>query len=258
MSEREQRPTTYRNGEPDGTAGGGSDARLPVLEVRSLVKRFPGADAVNGISLTVNRGTVLGLLGPNGSGKSTLLKTITGLVHPDSGEVLVEGRPVGTATKARVAYLPEVDPFHRWMRIGQVLDLVGAFYGDWDGSRASELLQFMNLSRDQRVGGLSKGMRARLRLVVALARNAPLLLLDEPLSGIDVASRARIIQGLIRQYRGGEQTLVISTHEVAEVEGILERVLFLEAGRIRLEGDADALREEHGGSIQQIFEEVFA
>src|SRR5690606_37633643 len=113
--------------------------------------------------------------------------------------------------------------------------------------RAQELLQFMNLSRDQKVGGLSKGMRARLRLVVTLARNAPLLLLDEPLSGTDVASRARIIQGLIRQYRGGEQSLVISTHEVAEVEGILERVVFLEAGRIRLEGNADALRVEHGG-----------
>ncbi|BAS26109.1 ABC transporter [Limnochorda pilosa] len=229
-----------------------------MLEVHDLVKRYPGADAVNGISLILQRGTVLGLLGPNGSGKSTLLKTVAGLVHPDSGEIRVEGLPVGTATKARVAYLPEVDPFHRWMRVGQVLDLVGAFYGDWDPARAQELLHFMNLTPDAKVGSLSKGMRARLRLVVTLARNAPLLLLDEPLSGIDVASRARIIQGLIRQYRGGEQTLVVSTHEVGEVEGILERVVFLETGRIRLEGEADALRDEHGGSLQQIFEEVFA
>lgn len=254
MDEREQRPASHRNGQSLGTG----DHRSPVLEVRNLVKRYPGADALNGISLTLTRGTVLGLLGPNGSGKSTLLKSVAGLVHPDSGEVLVEGIPIGTATKALVAYLPEVDPFYRWMRIGQVVDLAAAFHSDWDSSRAQELLQFMNLSRDQKVGGLSKGMRARLRLVVTLARNAPLLLLDEPLSGIDVASRARIIQGLIRQYRGGEQSLVISTHEVAEVEGILERVVFLEAGRIRLEGDADALRVEHGGSLEQIFEEVFA
>jgi len=230
----------------------------PLLEVRGVVKRYPGAEALRGVSLTLGRGTVLGLLGPNGSGKSTLLKSIAGLVHPDQGEILVEGIPVGTATKARVAYLPDMDPYYRWMRVGQVLEWGATFYDDWDPDRAEELLEFMNLERDQKVGGLSRGMKARLRLVATLSRNAPLLLLDEPLSGIDVPSRARIIRGLISQFRGGDQSLVISTHEVAEVEGFLERVVFLERGRIRLEGDAEALRAEHGGSIQALFEEVFA
>jgi len=243
--------------EADGRGAPADGEGRPVLEVRDLVKRYPGAEALNGVSLTLPRGTVLGLLGPNGSGKSTLLKSIAGLVHPDEGEVRVEGLPVGTATKARVAYLPEVDPYYRWMRVAQVLEWTATFYDDWEPDRAEELLQFMNLRRDQKVGGLSKGQRARLRLVVTLARNAPLLLLDEPLSGIDLASRARIIRGLIGQFRGGEQSLIISTHEVAEVEGFLERVVFLERGRIRLEGEAEALRVKHG-SLQALFEEVFA
>ena len=150
-----------------------------------------------------------------------------------------------------------MDPYYRWMRVAQVLEWTATFYDDWEPDRAEELLQFMNLRRDQKVGGLSKGQRARLRLVATLARNAPLLLLDEPLSGIDLASRARIIRGLIGQFRGGEQSLIISTHEVAEVEGFLERVVFLERGRIRLEGEAEALRVKHG-SLQALFEEVFA
>jgi len=144
------------------------------------------------------------------------------------------------------------------MTIGQCLDFTAAFYEDWDEKRVPELLEFMKLDSAKKVGSLSKGMRARLKLILALARKAPLLLLDEPFSGIDPASRDRIVEGIVRQFKSEEQTMIISTHAVGDTEQLFDAVVFLDEGTINLQGNAEDLRQQYGKSINDLFKEVFA
>ncbi len=230
----------------------------PIVVLRDVYKRFPGAEALRGVSLDLPAGQIVGLLGPNGSGKSTLLKLMAGLYRPSSGTVLVGGRAPDRRTKTIVSYLPEVDHLYPWMTVQGSLEFVRAFFADWDDERARALLDFMGLAPGKKVGALSKGMRARLRLVLALARSAPLVLLDEPLSGIDPPSRSRIVDAILSEYRAGRQTIVISTHEVLETEALFEQLVLLESGTVKLQGDAERLRAEFGRSVQGIMEEVFA
>lgn len=231
-----------------------------LVETRQVVKRYGRLEAVRGVSMRLVPGQIVGLLGPNGSGKSTLLKLIAGLLRPDAGEVRVMGRQPGVQTKAWVAFQPEIDHLYAWMPVRRVMDLAAAVVPDWDEGRARELLRLLHLEehRQTPVKALSRGMRARLKLAVTMARTAPVVLLDEPLSGIDPPSRSRIIRALIEQFRTGEQVVVLATHEVAETEGIFDRVIFLDHGQIRLDDDAQALRERFGRSIQAIMEEVYA
>lgn len=229
-----------------------------LVEIDGLQKHYFRARALDGVDLRVFRGEILGLLGPNGSGKSTLLKSIAGLIRPTAGRVLIAGRPPSAATRALVAYLPETDHLYAWMTVRETLDFVSAFFADWDAERATALLEFMKLDAERRVGDLSKGQRARLKLVLALARRAPLVLLDEPLSGIDPPSRARILGAIAGEYRLGEQTVILATHAVAEAEGLFDRVLFLREGRVALCGTAEDLRAGHGRSIQDLWERVYA
>lgn len=229
-----------------------------LVAFRDVHKRFPRTDALKGVTLNLPAGQIVGLLGPNGSGKSTMLKLMVGLHRPTSGTVTVSGRPPDRTTKAQVAYLPEVDHLYGWMTVKETIRFVRGFYEDWDDERAGALLDFMNLDEGKKVAHLSKGMRARLKLVLALARSARLVLLDEPLSGIDPPSRSRIVQAILSEYRFGEQTIVLSTHEVLEAESLFERLIMLDEGRIRLDGDAEQLRREYGRSIQGIMEHIFA
>ncbi|MEW5763295.1 MAG: ABC transporter ATP-binding protein [Bacillota bacterium] len=228
-----------------------------IVEIDGLHKTYFRTRALNGIDLKLERGLIFGLLGPNGSGKSTLLKTIAGLVRPTSGRVLVDGQTPSVATRALVAYLPETDHLYTWMTVRETLDFVSAFHADWEARRAAALLAFMELDAARRVGDLSKGQRARLKLVLALSRRAPLVLLDEPLSGIDPPSRARIIRAVVGEYRLGEQTIVLSTHQVKEAEGVFDRVVFLREGRVALCETAENLRAAHGCSVQDLWERVY-
>lgn len=231
-----------------------------LVEATDLVKRYGRVEALRGVTLRLPVGQIVGLVGPNGSGKSTLLKLVAGLLRCDGGQVLVQGRRPGVETKKWVAFQPEIDHLYRWMTVQQALELSASVAPDWEPGRAEALLEFLNLVGERRtpVRHLSRGMRARLKLVVTLARNAPIVLLDEPLSGIDPPSRGRIIKALIGQWRTGRQVLVLATHEVAETEGIFDRVVFLERGQVRIDDDAQALRERFGKSIQGIMEEVYA
>lgn len=240
--------------------GGGhvvGDTYDSIVICRDLEKRFPGAEALRGVSFDLPHGAIVGLLGPNGSGKSTLLKLMAGLYRPTSGTVLVAGRRPDRRTKALIAYLPEVDHLYPWMTVRESIDFVRSFFDDWDDERGQALADFMGLEPTKKVGTMSKGMRARLRLVLTLARSAPLVLLDEPLSGIDPPSRSRIVEAILSEYRAGQQTFVISTHEVLEMEPLFDRLLLLENGVIKLHGDAEQLRAEFGRSVQGIMEEVF-
>ncbi|MDP6777168.1 MAG: ABC transporter ATP-binding protein [Candidatus Latescibacteria bacterium] len=229
-----------------------------MVDIRDVWKRYPGSWALRGLSLEVDRGRVLGVLGENGSGKSTLFRILAGVTRPSRGEVSIEGLTVGVETKRIVSYLPEIDPFYAWMRVSETLEFLSAFYAGWDGTKADELLSFMGLEGDRKVGELSRGQRGRLKVVFAFSWPSTLVLMDEPLGGIDPPSRKRILNGLFNEFRVGEQTIILSTHLVSEVEEFVEDVLYLHDGEAVLAGNADQLREERSKSLSDIFEEVAA
>ena len=227
-----------------------------MIAIDNLWKTYPGATALHGISMRVDEGRVLGVLGENGSGKSTLFKVLAGVTRAGEGTVLIDGMEIGRETRRVVSYLPEVSPFYEWMRVGEQLDFVAAFYPDWQPEKATELLQLMRLETDRKVGALSDGQRARLKVVAAFARPSAVVLMDEPLGRIDPPSRKRIIEALLREYRMGEQTILISTHLVEDVEELIEDVVFLRQGEIALSGNSDELRSERSQSLSDMFEEV--
>lgn len=228
------------------------------LIISNLRKKYPKVEALKGVDLALPQGEIWGLLGPNGSGKSTLLKCIIGLVKPDGGEIRILGQVPSRRTKAQIAFVPEVENLYRWMTVRQAIDFTASFYEDWDEGRIPGLLEFMGLDPDKKVSSLSKGMRARLKLILALARKAPLLLLDEPFSGIDPASRDRIVEGIVRQFKSEEQSMIISTHAVGDTEQLFDGVVFLDEGTVSLQGNAEDLRDQYGKSINDLFKEVFA
>lgn len=229
-----------------------------IVEASGLSKHYPGQWALRDVSLSIPRGVIVGLLGPNGSGKSTFLRILAALARPTSGQVLVLGRDPGIGTKAHVAYLSEVDHLYAPMTAGEAIRFAWAAFDDFDPELAHGLLGKMNLAADKWIGTMSKGQRARLKLVLALARKADLILLDEPLSGIDPASRERILQSIAGEYRSGESTLILSTHQVEESEALFDRVIFLNDGEVALQGEAEDLRQRYGKSIDQLFREVYS
>lgn len=227
-----------------------------MVDIRNLWKRYPGTWALRDVSLEVARGRVLGLLGENGSGKSTLLRILAGVTIPSRGRVTLADLPVGVETKKFVSYLPEIDPFYSWMKVGETLDFLSAFYPDWDMDKAREMVRFMNLPEDRKVGALSRGQKARLKVIQAFSWPSSLVLMDEPLGGFDPPSRKKILSAMFREFRFGEQTILVSTHLVSEIEEFVEGVVYLRDGEIALAGNADQLREDRGKSLSEIFEEV--
>lgn len=228
------------------------------LVVRDLRKKYPGTEALKGIDLTLPKGEICGLLGPNGSGKSTLLKCVIGLLQADGGTIEIFGQKPSRHTKAQIAFVPEIDNLYRWMTVQETIDFISTFYEDWEPQRVPDLLDFMRLEPEKRVSSLSKGMRARLKLILTLARTAPLVLLDEPFSGIDPSSRDRIVEGIVREFKSEEQTMIISTHAVGDTEQLFDSVVFLDEGTVNLQGNAEDLRVHYRKSINDLFKEVFA
>ena len=222
--------------------------------VEDLWKKYPGAWALTGVSLKVSRGRVLGVLGENGSGKSTLFRILAGVTRPTRGRARIGEVTTGFATKPVVSYLPEIDPFYSRMKVGEQLAFLSAFHDTWDPGRSRRLLEFMNLPEDRKVGALSRGQRARLKVVSAFSWSPEVVLMDEPLGGIDPPSRRRILDFLFNEFRHPEQTVLISTHLVSEVDPFIEDVLFLRDGEVYISGRSDELQQEHGKSLSEIFE----
>jgi ABC-2 type transport system ATP-binding protein len=228
------------------------------VQTRDLRKHYRGTQALDGVHLDLPAGRVVGILGENGSGKSTLFRILAGVTRPSAGQVLLDGIPPGPATQARTAYLPEIDPFYEWMTVGEQLTFLAAFYPGWAPAKATELVEFMGLDEGARIGTLSQGQRARLKIVAAFAWPSDLVVMDEPFNGIDPPSRRRILAALLQEYRAAEQTILVSTHLVDEVEELVEEVVYLRAGQVAVAGSADGLRADRGGSLSDIFEEVVA
>lgn len=227
-----------------------------MIEVDNLWKAYPGVTALGGISLRAHQGKVLGVLGENGSGKTTLFKILAGVTRASEGSVRIQGEEVGTRTRAITSYLPEASPFYDWMGVTEQLEFLATFYPEWDMAKSRELLGLMKVDGDRKINALSDGQRARLKVVAAFSRPSQLVLMDEPLGRIDPPSRKRILQTLLNEFHVGEQTILISTHLVSEVEELIEDVIYLAAGEIALSSSAEELRADRGQSLSEIFEEV--
>ena len=218
----------------------------------SVTKRYGKNEGLHDLTLGFPAGEVVGILGLNGSGKSTMLKLIAGLLFPTQGTVrLFDDAP--RSSRAKVVYLGETDTLYTWMNPNDAEHFMRGLYDDFDPSRYHELLDALEVPR-RKTKAMSKGERGRLRLAMALARSARLFLLDEPLAGIDLISREKILQSIVREWHTDE-TILLSTHEVAEAEGLFERVVFLRDGRLALDARAEELREQ-GRSVVQAFREV--
>lgn len=228
-----------------------------IVKVENLRKGYSGQLALNGVSFSMEEGRVLGVLGPNGSGKTTLIKLLVGLLHPDSGEILIEGMEPGPKMKALVAYLPDRSYLAKNLKISETIALFSRFYDNFSTEKAYELLEFMKLDKDARVGSLSKGMSEKLHLLLVLSRKASLYVLDEPIAGVDPVARDQILDAIIRTVDEGS-TMLITTHLVRDMERSFDDVLMLSEGTTILEGEADQLRAEKQMSIDSLYKEIFS
>ncbi len=229
-----------------------------VLEVKGLTKsyrrNFPVLFRLN---LDIPEGKIVGLLGPNGCGKSTLIKLIAGLLQPDSGEILIDGRSVGKETKAIVSYLPEHTYFNSWMCITELIDYFEEFYADFDRQCALKLLSDLHINPTAKLKTLSKGTKEKVQLILVMSRNAKLYLLDEPIAGVDPAAREYILSTIVSNYNP-TASIIITTHLITDVEQVLDDFVFLGfGGKILMSGNAEETRNESGKSLDMLFREVF-
>ena len=228
------------------------------LECQNLFKRYRNTlvPALSGIQLALPKGKIVGLLGPNGSGKTTLIKLACGLLTVDSGQILIGGQAPGPETKARVSYLPERNSLPNWMNVNNLLEFFKDFYLDFEVDRALDMLNRLSIDPTMGLKAMSKGTKEKVQLILAMSRAADLYLLDEPIAGVDPAARDYILETIITNYRE-ESTVIISTHLIADIEKILDEVVFLKNGQITLHAPVDELREQYGKSVDALFREVY-
>jgi len=228
----------------------------PILECKALSKRFGNVLALDTVELSIEPGRVVGLLGPNGSGKTTLIKLANGLLTPSSGEILIAGQKPGPNSKSIVSYLPDRPYLADWMNVRQLMDFFADFYGDFRCDKAREMLARLGIEENMRIKQMSKGTREKVQLILVMSREAGLYLLDEPIGGVDPATRDYILDTIIRNYNP-EAAVILSTHLIADVEQVLDDVIFINRGRIVLQSSVDDIRAEHGTSVDGYFREVF-
>ncbi len=230
---------------------------IPILECNNLCKTYKNTMALNNINLQVNSGRIVGLLGPNGSGKTTLIKLANGLLTPSLGELRIQGMPIGVETKKIVSYLPDRNFLAQWMSVDQMVDYFADFYADFSRERADHMLQSLGIDRTRKIKTLSKGNQEKVALILVMSRVAKLYLLDEPIAGVDPATRDYILRTIITNYTE-DATILISTHLIADVEQVLNDVIFIKQGNIVLCDTVDNIREREQKSVDSYFREVFA
>ncbi len=227
-----------------------------IIQCRNLCKDYAGKVALNNVNLEIFSGRIVGLLGPNGSGKTTLIKLANGLLTPTSGEILVDGKRPGVETKSVVSYLPDKEYLNSWMKVGDLVNFFAEFYADFSSQRALEMLGHLNISTNEKLKNLSKGNKEKVQLILVMSRRAKVYLLDEPIGGVDPAARDYILNTIIGNY-DQNAAIVISTHLIADVEPILDDIIFINGGNIALTASVDYIREKNGKSVDALFREVF-
>ena len=228
----------------------------PILECRNLTKYYDNKIALNKINLSLERGKIIGLLGPNGSGKTTLIKLLNGLLVPTEGSIFVDGHTPGLETKKIVSYLPERTYLSMHMRVSEIINYFADFYSDFDRSRAYDMLKHLNINPSDRLHTMSKGTKEKIQLILVMSRRASLYCLDEPIAGVDPAARDYILSTILNNY-DENATIIISTHLISDVENILDDVVFIQDGQIRLSDSVDNIRFNQGKSVDSLFREVF-
>lgn len=227
-----------------------------ILECKNLSKSYGGKKALNHINLTLTGGHIIGLLGPNGSGKTTLIKLINGLLTPSEGSLYIGGNPVGIESKKIVSYLPDQPYLATNQKIREIIRYFKDFYKDFDETRAYDMLAKLAIDPDSKLKTLSKGTKEKVQLILTMSRRAKLYVLDEPIAGVDPATRDYILNTILSNY-DEDATILISTHLISDIENILDEVVFIREGQVVLTSCVDKIREEQGKSIDSLFREVF-
>lgn len=229
---------------------------MELLQIENLSKSFDKKQILKNINLTIPKGKIIGLLGKNGTGKTTLIKLINDLLTPDEGTILINGQPIGIETKKRVSYLPERTYLDKTMKVSDAIKYFSEFYDDFDKEKATKLLNDLNVDINQKISKMSKGMQEKLQLILVISRKVELYIFDEPLGGIDPATRDYILDTILSNFNEGA-SVIISTHLISDIERILDEVIFINNGEIILTGSTDELREKENASIDEIFRRMF-
>ena len=227
-----------------------------LVRCTNLSRSFGEVRALDNVNLSLPGGRIVGLLGPNGSGKTTLIKILNGLLQPTAGEVRIAGNAPGVETKKIVSYLPDRGYFPEWMRVGDMIELFADFYADFDRVKAAEMCRVLGLDEKLPIKTLSKGTREKMQLMLVMSRAAKLYLLDEPIAGVDPAAREFIMRTILTNY-SEDGTVLISTHLILDVEQVLDEAVFLRQGQVVLHESVDSIRERTGGSVDQLFRDMF-
>ncbi|OUN30964.1 ABC transporter ATP-binding protein [Blautia sp. An81] len=228
----------------------------PILECKDLTKRYGNKTALDQISFSLMPGKIIGLLGPNGSGKTTLIKLLNGLLVPTEGHIFIDGLTPGVETKKFVSYLPERTYLNSWMKVCDIIDYFQDFYENFDKARAYDMLKRLNINPSDRLRTMSKGTKEKVQLILVMSRRARLYCLDEPIAGVDPAARDYILSTIIQNY-DENATIIISTHLISDVENILDDVVFIQNGHIRMVDSVENIRFNQGKSVDALFREVF-
>ncbi len=229
---------------------------MDLLEINHLYKSYDSKNVLCDINLKVKQGKIIGLLGRNGTGKSTLIKLINDLLVPDKGNIKVNGKSIGVESKKIISYLPERTYLNKNMTVLEVINYFRDFYDNFDSAKAIKLLQDLKLDVNQKLSKMSKGMQEKVQLVLVMSRKAKLYILDEPLGGVDPATRDYILDTILNNF-SDDASIIISTHLISDIERILDEVIFIDNGKIIIQSDADNLRNKEKKSIDEIFREMF-
>ena len=230
--------------------------QYPLVYLDHVTKNYGQAVALMDVSLNIQPGRIIGLLGPNGSGKTTIIKLINGLLQPSLGNIYIHGQLPPPASKKVVSYLPDTTYLNENMKIVDAIRYFQDFYSDFNVQRAYQLLNDLHLLPNQKLNSLSKGNKEKVQLILVMSREADLYVLDEPIGGVDPAARDYILRTII-QNRRPNSSVLISTHLIADIEQVLDEVIFINQGRILLHENTTVLRNQHGKSIDAIFRDQF-
>lgn len=227
-----------------------------IIEINALHKSYGSSKVLDNVSLTLESGTIVGLLGPNGCGKTSMIKIIAGIIKDYKGQVLIDGRAPDEYTKSIVSYLPEKTYLGENLKAKEALDFFEDFYSDFDREKASRMLSQFKLDPNQKIKSMSKGMQEKVQLILVMSRKAKVYLLDEPLGGLDPASRKAMLDIILNNY-SEDAVVLLSTHLINDVERIFDRVIMVGESRILIDDTVDNIREKNGKSVEELFEEVF-
>ena len=229
---------------------------MELLKIENLSKNFGEKKVLKDVNFSIESGKIVGLLGKNGTGKSTLIKLVCGLLSPSSGKILVKGKEIGVESKLAISYLPEKICLDTNMSVNEVIDYYADFYSNFDKEKAYKLIENLKLDTNVKLKKMSKGTQEKVQIVLVMSRNVDIYILDEPLGGVDPATRDYIMDTILKNFNENA-SLIISTHLISEIERILDEVIFIDDGKIVLQSETDKLREDENGSIDEIFRRKF-